>query len=471
MKKIAYVVHAGDTNGGFPQHSEIIIKTLKELGNIVDFYYLQYRSSPSKRIEEKIEILNSTNGVGNKDGKTILFDKGEGTGLWFEPESGWVHNGFCYKEKEQKIQFRNKMEEYDGVFWHTPFWFKQNSTLKDTDWPIMLDAKNPVQVGMVHDANLRSNCAWIHFIEEKFDYILTVHPASYNSASVLRTPRVMIFNPQDLSMIDRNRSGYDSFNDPTLFILQNWKSSKRGADFIRAIPYLNDSIKSYIGGGGIEWRYMNSEEKCKSIYYSSELSDPNRSDLWNKRIIDNAKTHPGFEYLGWITEKTRDEILSRTSFFIDPAWYKINYTLGAHFSRTLIEAMKFGVVPIARGLGLSNNDEGKGDVFNSGINYINVPSNSSPEEFANIIEDSLKMSENEYNKIVNNNYEILKNFDRFNVAKEYLKLLDGEPCGWYNKFEVGNPTYDFIQKANSQWYGTGDKRTFFFKEKRKKVLF
>jgi hypothetical protein len=220
--KIAYVLHSGDTNGGFPQHAEIVIKTFKEMGHIVDFYLLKYQEKPSNSVSAKLEELDRTNGIFIKDKKPQQFDKGVGTGLWFEPESGWVTEGYSYRTLNQKKQFRDKMEDYDAVFWHTPFWFKQKASLKDTDWPIMLDAKNPVQIGMVHDANLRSNTAWLHFIEEKFDYILTVHPASYNSASVLRTPRVMIFNPQDLSEVETSRSG---FSNNGLFILQNWNAS------------------------------------------------------------------------------------------------------------------------------------------------------------------------------------------------------------------------------------------------------
>jgi len=457
--KIAYVLHAGDTNGGFPQHAETIILTFKELGHEVEFFLLKYQEKPSSSLRNKLEELNSTNGIYIKDKKEHQFDKGVGTGLWFEPETGWVTEGYSYKTLEQKKQFRDKMEDFDAVFWHTPFWFKQNATLKDTDWPIMLDAKNPVQIGMVHDANLRSNTAWLHFIEEKFDYILTVHPASYNSASVLRTPRVMIFNPQDLSEVNSNVSG---FNDRGLFILQNWKASKRGVDFVRSVPYLENDYNIFVGGGGIEWRYLCATDKCKPQYFSSASIDPDRKDLWGNRAIDNARKYKGWKEVGWITENERDSLFKESKFFIDPAWYRVNKELGAHFSRTLVEAMKFGVVPIARGLGLSNSEEGKGDVFTSGENYINIPSTSTPEEFAAAIDRSDSMSEENYEKIVRNNYNLLEHFDRFHVVEEYIKLINHEPCGWYNKFETGEPTPKFLNKARKQWFGTGDSRTFSF---------
>ena len=120
-------------------------------------------------------------------------------------------------------------------------------------------------------------------------------------------------------------------------------------------------------------------------------------------------------------------------------------------------------VPITLYATINMTEDGDGDVFKAGINYINVPSTSTPEEFGTIVNRAFdNMSESEYNRIVQNNYDLMKHFDRFHVAEEYIKLIKGEPCGWYGKFETGTPTSKFIAKAKSQWYGTGDKRTFAF---------
>lgn len=466
--KIAVVVNRSDTFGGVLQHTESLIKGLKEIGHEVDFLYLSYKNM---RVDDKLEKLEKNNGWLEKEGYLIKYDKGEGTGLWYEPETGWVYKAYQYKTLESKKAFRDKLENYDAVIWESVYLFKRQCP-KDTDFPILFDAKNPVQIMFVHDANLRDNCAWIHFIEKKFDYVVAVHPASYNSCKELETPRVMIFNPQDMTGVDTTVSSYHNLKDnPSLFILQNWKRSKRGVDLIKSLPYIKSDIKVRFGGNGIEWRYLWAKDKTKPQHYCRQEDFPNKPELWGKPFRVLMKNFPGYEYIGWITQEQRDQILEKTAFFVDPAWYEVNALIGAHFSRTLVEAFKKGVVPIARGLGLSNNDEGKGDIFNAGINYLNIPSTASPREFGEAIDRFFEISEEEYNKIVQNNYALLPYFEEKNIAKEVEKLIKGQPCGWYKKFETGHPSAEFLAKARSQWYGTGDARTFCFKDPKRRSLF
>jgi hypothetical protein len=463
--KIGYVMHKGGTNGGFPQHAETIIHALKKLGHKVEFLLIAYLDKVNVDFY-KNKIKDYHEGRLLKEGSPIKITKGIGTGLYYEPEGGWITPPIPYKTSDQKKALKMKLESFDAVFWHTPFWFKQKESLLDTEWPMLLDLQNPVNIGFVHDANLRSNCAWMHFIDKYFDKIITVHPASYNSASMLKTARCMIFNPQDMSCVDRNKNNFHTLKEnKLLFSLNNWKASKHIDDLLRASGHFSSGIKSIVAGGGIEFRYLCATDKCKEEYYTNKKYDPDLKDEYVKnpiRLYDYSLKN-NCEFPIWLTEKERDDILGRTSFYVDTAWYQINKEIGSHFSRTLVEAMMHGVVPIARNLGLSNNEEGIGEIFKPNENYIMIPWNASPKEFAEIVNKSFNMSEREYNRIVQNNYDLLEHFDMMNVARQYEDVIEGKPTGWFGKYETGTPNKKFIQKAEEQWYGTGENRTFSFK--------
>jgi glycosyltransferase involved in cell wall biosynthesis len=455
--KIAYIVHSADPMGGFPQHAELAIRGLKELGHTVDFFLLKYGEHFREKSGDVRFLI--------KQGKHVNLERGCGTGLLYEPEAGWVEGFVGFKTKEQKLRLKEKLEGYDAVFWHTPFWFKQKEILTDTDWPELLNLSNPVNIGMVHDANLRGNSAWQYHISKYFDRLITVHPASYNSCSVLPVPRVMIFNPQDLSTVNFDKTNFDNIKKTgIIFSLQNWKASKHVDDLIRAIPYLRDDTFVVLGGSGIEKRYMEAKFKPKDKYMVNRSSDPDcLEENIGKQILPLAKSTGRVEDVFWVNQQERDIIFGDTAFFIDTAWYKVNKTLGSHFSRTLIESIMHGIVPIARNLGLSNNEEGNGEVFQAGINYWMIPYDATPKQFAESINELMDISREKYDEIVHNNYELLSLFEYKYIAQEYERLIRGEECGIYGGYETGEPTREFIAKADAQWFGTGDKKTFAFK--------
>lgn len=466
------MVHRGDTNGGFPQHTETIIHALKELGHQVKFFYLDYCvGDKASFMAKKVELFQ--NGELMRQGHELQITKGIGTGEFYDSEKGWFCPVTPYKNMDDKKKLKAELEEYDAVFWHTPFWFKQKPTLMDTDWPMLLDLENPVNIGMVHDANLRANGAWQYFISKYFDKIITVHFASYNSASVLPVKRTLIFNPQDLSKVDESHTNFKNIKKTgKIFSLQNWKGSKHVDDLIRAVPYFSKKVKTVVAGDGIEARYMfGSKEKMKPQYYCTKAKDPDLPEKLEGKltIAERAQETGRFEKLFWLDSDNRDKQMSEAAFFIDTAWYSVNKELGSHFSRTLIEAMMAGCVPIARNFGLSDNAEGLGELFKSNINYIMIPHDATPAEFAEIVNNAFKMDKKEYKRIVKNNYKLLENFCMLNVAKQYIKLIEDKKTGFFDKYEVGEPTEEFIKKAELQWFGTGDKRTFNFKKEESMV--
>jgi hypothetical protein len=138
------------------------------------------------------------------------------------------------------------------------------------------------------------------------------------------------------------------------------------------------------------------------------------------------------EYIGFVSEQKRDQILGESKFLLDPSWSK---TYGEHFNRVIVDAMKQGVVPIARNLGISDNEQGLSTLFKPNENYLMIPWNATPKQFGDLINGWFNMSERDYNTIVQNNWKLIQQFDRKNIAKEYIDLANGvstTQIGTYN---------------------------------------
>ena len=102
---------------------------------------------------------------------------------------------------------------------------------------------------------------------------------------------------------------------------------------------------------------------------------------------------------------------------IDPSWSKSYSGYGAHFNRTTVEAIISGAVPMATDLGMINSK-----YFKSGENYIEIPHTATPQEFAEIVDESLNNFEL-WKTIRENNVPFIKMFDKTNVAQQYLDLI------------------------------------------------
>jgi len=461
-------MHRGSSiYGGFMQHVEHSIYGLKRLGHEVDFYFIGSKAESNEKlvIKKLQEYLNGELEIEKQ--RVYLLDKGIGTGEYFHNHFGWFVPTTPLGTLKQKQQFKEKLESYDAVFWHTPFWFKQEDYQKDTTWPMLLDLKHPVNIAFHHDGNIRANSSWLYFIMPYFDRIITVHPASYNACGVFDTPRCMIFNPQILDGVDYSKSNFHTIaKKPTFFSLQNWKASKHVDDLIRAIPHVyfeNPETEFLIGGKGLEYYYMMSKTKVKKQYLVNPEIDPDINKRYYGRYILKLAKKCNTFILFWMSAEERDVCFKSSSFFIDTAYYTISKEYGEHFSRVLIEAIMNGIVPISRNLGLSNNEEGIGDIFKPDENYLMIPYDATPKQFADKMLSGLAMSEKKYNKIVQNNYKLLKHFDVDYVCKQYIDVIEGKPTGWYKKYETGKADKKFIEKASRTWYGIGDKRNFSFK--------
>ena len=102
---------------------------------------------------------------------------------------------------------------------------------------------------------------------------------------------------------------------------------------------------------------------------------------------------------------------------------------GAHFNRTTIEAMINGAVPVATDLGMYNSN-----LFKKDVNYIQVPYKSTPQEFADIVDNALQ-DKDKWEFIRHNNLNLLTKFDRKNVAQQYVDIAtDHLDCSYGEHF-------------------------------------
>ena len=294
-----------------------------------------------------------------------------------------------------------------------------------------------------HDGNLKKLYSWIHKFEHKWAGLACVHPSAYKSADFMEVPRKMILNPQNLDPLPEATPFKK--RQKILLAPQTFKRWKRVDDLIAAVPYIEGNV--IVAGDGMERAYMMSEEKCKDEYYCTKQLDPNATeDRLGKRIWQNAEESGNFKYVGFVSEAKRDEILGHSMFLLDPSW---SLTYGEHFNRSIVDAMRVGVVPIARNLGISDNQEGIGSLFKPNENYLMIPHDATPKQFGDLVNKFFNISEADYMRIVENNYKLIKeNFDRKVIAQQYIDLATKK------EGDVGDHQIDggkAVAKGNKIW--------------------
>jgi len=432
--KILVPVHQFYNYGGIINHTEQLIAGLKDLGHEVTFAFLK----PSTQKPKTVNIQNVDELLQNE------YEIGPGTGIPVHQGKGWMTNYYSFLNQDSVDDFVRMANQHDIVIWESIFGFKNKSSKKNTTWLPMIESVKSKQVMIVHDGNLKKLYPWVYKFKNSLSGVACVHDSAYKSAEFMDIPRSMILNPQHIS--DVNPDINFGNRRRQLFSLQTFKKMKRVDDLVSCVPHLNycDVI---IGGDGIERAYMTSKDKCKEEYYCSLQRDPDASQrLLGNKIWDNALTY-GMEYIGFISENRRDSILRESMFFIDSTWSK---TYGEHFNRTLVEAMRMGTVPIAVNLGISCNEDGVGSLFTPDENYLMLKYDYTPKQYADAINDFLTITKEEYERIANNNFEMIKQFDRKKIAQDYIDLALGIPCG----VEHSIPAFadpKFVQNGEDMW--------------------
>ena len=400
--------------GGIINHAEYLTKGLKELGHEVDFRILVPKSAVSNK-----QLMR---GRSNHEGYKSLEG---GTGYMFHQARGWKGvPKVPYVSKQARQQFKEDCSKYDAVLWHIPVptLNKDNAGIKE--WLELYDhgSKN---IAIIHDGNLPKLYPHLISVSKHFHAAVCVHESAYNSAEYLNIPRKLILNPFDI----HGELGPEFSKRDGLMAVQIFKAWKRVDTLIRAIPHVRPYADMFVGGAGIEYRYMTSKEKCKPQYF----------DAYGNRIWETALKH-GMRYLGVLENKAVLDLLKKVKLQIDPSFSKKYSGYGAHFNRTTIEAMINGAVPMATDLGMKDSQ-----IFKSGKNFIEIPHTATPEEFGDIINDSL-INKAQWETIRDNNMSLLYKFDKRNVAQEYVDLVT-QPTHFLKR---GRPekNISFIESCN-----------------------
>lgn len=431
--KIFVPMHIFNNFGGIINHNEQLIAGLKDLGHEVTFAYIK----PTATAPKAVDVTTCPEG----------YEFGAGTGYPVHQGKGWIAPYYSLKNKDSIKKFVEDANKHDIVIWQSIFGFKNSDTEKFKDWTPMIEDVTAKQVVIIHDGNLKKLYSWIHKFSHKFSGIACVHPAAYKSADFMPVPRNMILNPQDLTVLP-TPGKWENRKD-VILSLQTFKRWKRVDDLVFSIPYINGKV--IIAGDGMERAYMTSPDKCKPEYHCTRDKDPEATEeMIGKKIWDNAMATGNMAYIGFVTEQKRDKILETSKFLIDTSW---TTTYGEHFNRVIVDAMRVGVVPIARNLGVSDFEHGNGTLFKVDENYLMVPYDATPKQFGEKINEFFNISKEKYEQIVQNNYEVLKLFDRKTIAQQYVDLALGKDAGYYEKNDLGSLAKDprAVAAGNKLW--------------------
>jgi len=419
--KILIAFHDLMDLGGIINNQEDLYAGFQELGHEVDVVKLVWK------------ITHNGRGPNSYDG----LEKGK-QGFWMNQRKGWVwpnKNVIPYKGARNLQRWKDTAIKYDLIIWQIPVPSKNKKNRGNSEWLELYNV--PVkQIAYVHDGNFPARYPWLYAVRHHLVGIGATHPCGYHSLANIDIPRALFFTSQ----ADQDKRHGPKFRDREKgwFSLQTFKGWKHVDDLIRAVPHMKACQTMVIAGGGIQWYYMNSDDKVKPEYL-----DENGDKIWDKAI------EAGLEYLGYIQNAEREMCLDNTRFLIDPSWSKKFGAYGDHPNRVSIDALINGAIPIARDQGIAGPEGGDGEFFKAGKNFVMVPWNAAPLEFAEIVDDTMNMGENTFNDMLEEGRKIARLWDNRVVAQHFIDMAEGRPSGVYKKErDIGQFSQELADKSN-----------------------
>lgn len=361
--------------GGIINWAEHLIWGFKQLGCDVNLVRLERKS-----------VCNVTSGAKRK--RVVGH-----AGYPLDQKTGWMF------PKQARIPLFSTdwvkfTKDYDLIIWMVPVPTKTG--LFDGWQDLYKPHNNCTQVMMIHDGNLNSLYTHAYDVINKVDAVVGVHDCAVGTinASPYKGKALLIPNPQ----IKRFQPINFEARKQQALSLQTWKHWKHVGDIIRAIPYMKH--KMIMGGAGIHYYWM-----------SGKIRRQGYETIWEEAL------EGGMQYVGWITEPERDAILCKSKLLIDPSWSKRYAQYGSHFNRVFCDAAICGCLPVGRDLLMDNNR------FFDPEDYITIPYNAPPKEFAEATNKAIKIQKPEYTHRIKNLQAVVdKHFDALKVARQFLKL-------------------------------------------------
>lgn len=374
-----------DDMGGIINHNEQLAAGLQDLGHEVHCRLFLPRSD--------VPRTGKAGGVATRSPHT---------GMTLDQRKGysWPRE-YCVPYTGRALRDAMEvLESFDIVIWQIPVPTKRKENEGNSDWLHLYDA-TVLQVAVIHDGNFLKSYPWLYEIEHRLAGLACVHHCALNSATRIELPSALILNPQELGEPpDISEKAFNTRNKGFLSV-QTWKSGKRIPELLRALPHAGN-ISKILAGTGIDYHYLTSKDKCK----------------W-PGVWDTAVSY-GMEYLGVISNETRDEVLRKVTCLIDPSWGTRYESMGALYNRVMVDAIKQGAVPIAR-------TEFIGEAwFRHDVNCLLIPKDVTPQQFGKQLNEYCNLEYSQYRRLCEAGQQLLPLFDRKVIAQQFIDLARKE---------------------------------------------
>lgn len=277
------------------------------------------------------------------------------------------------------------------------------------------------QIAIVHDAHFRDMYPHMIDIADKLVGVSVTNPSGYAALRWLPAPRCFIGAPHVPRAWHTQLSWRQ--REPRFVSCHVWKYWKHMDQVLRALPHLwKMDIGNYIGGNGIEAKYMRSKNKCKPKY----------KGLWKE-----ALTY-GMDYNWLVSPMEVMSMYEHSRVMVDMSYSQRFAQFGCHFNRSLIEAYNGGCVPVV----CRQNMLDSTGIFHKDKHYIAVDKDASPMELAKAIQHAANLPSKDAYEIISAGRKILMDhFDYQHSAKEFIRLGEGKhKIGIYGKLEMGKLT-------------------------------
>ena len=335
-------------------------------------------------------------------------------GFTANPDTGWGGVPvWSYATLERTKEFRRHASKFDLVVWGVPVpsWSKLHAVPK---WYTLYNMDTP-QIAVIHDGNFRYLYPHLNHVAPRLRGVACVHGSAFQSAQQFDGASAFIPNPHPL----KKHVPWEE-KKPFVVAAHMWKAWKHMELAVKAAPFLKQS-KIYLGGDGIERRYMTSPDKCKPKY----------EGIWSAMLESgNGK------FLDILPQPELWDLYAKCRVMLDPSFSKNYNKMGSHFNRSVFEAYNAGMVPVC----MESNMQLEG-VFKEGKTHIGIPDGASPKKIAHILDGAVHMDADSANRIIRRGRELIKTrFHRKIVAQNMIDLSNGKDCGLTDALFHGSPS-------------------------------
>jgi len=422
--------------GGIVEYVAAMLKAFKELGCEVDVAQINPSNITQSSYDRKIKEFESGTYYTkiNPHSQCGGYERDESVPYWrnnyygyFLPPSNRI---YAFDENALK-QWYNLTRDVDVILWNfmpTKNVIWKNNKVEFDFWYKFFDLPDKVkQVFLVHDAYFNVRASNVTALKDKIHFLACAHIAGYKCCSEIGIPRALILNPRYIGDKDKIPLIPLKKRKCDFFAAHMFKTMKHMEELISAIPYLDDECVIKIAGSGIEYSYMTSENKIKACYICNRKSDPDLPlELDGKISMWNRALNSGMKYVGQISGTDVVSTLRETKFAIDPSWasHYANFC-NTHINGFIIEAMLNGAYPVLRDYrGLNKNNEDIYDPLFSSIRAIYIPHNVTPNQFADVLNKSLKsITEKKFFDDTIYNFNVAKELFSAKKNAEYILKL------------------------------------------------